>query len=293
MATDISDLMQRIEKSVDFLSTDELKKLHGEMEKKGFIDSDLEEDPNAIKEALQKISIEDLEQIAPSAIKMLISELTAEEEEAASVNIEIQSKSQTTDETEESLILEATQILNQRPKAGAEIPKDLQPRVAYIFAKLHNKFSLSFREIERRIDLSRQTISNYEERYAEEQPDTIRMWIQSVESKVFSKVEETIGKQAAARTIATLKENITIGDMVREKFAAAAYVRGYDLYIAKDFERLIYKALNLFFEIDGIFQSIIDTERENQKLRNNIQVLKKRNSYLNTLVYERNFLEGE
>jgi hypothetical protein len=276
MATDISDLMQRIEKAVDFLTIDELKNLRGEMEKKGFLNLDSKEDPDAIKEALQHISIEDLDGIAPSAIKMLISELTAAEDTTSSIIGEEQ-KPQTIEENEETLVQEAVRILAQRPKPGAEVPRDLQPRMMYILSKLHHKFSVAYREIERRIALSRQTIANYSDKYEDEQPDTVKMWVQSVENKVYSKTEETIAKQASTRAIETLKGNILLGDVIRNTYAGVASVKGYNLHDQKHLEKVIKEGASLFFSIDGIQENIMKIERENEILRNQNVSLKKVN----------------
>lgn len=268
MTIEFTEFTQRVNKAIDFLSPEELRNLREGMEKKDCINKDSnKDDADVIRKGLSVISIDDLETIAPSAIKMLISELTTAELNVPSVNTEESKPQTTTDETEESLVQEAVKILAQRQKPGAEIPRDLQPRMAYIFAKLHHKFFISYREIERQIALSRQTIANYSNKFEDDQPDTVKMWIQSVENKVSSKVEETLGKQASARAIETLKGNIILGDVIREKYSGIASSRGYNLFDQRHLEKVIKEGVSLFFSIDGIENAIIKIEKENEYLR--------------------------
>jgi hypothetical protein len=77
-----------------------------------------------------------------------------------------------------------------------------------------------------------------------------------------------------------LKENITIGDAVREKWAAAAGIKGYNLYSSPDLNKVINQGVSLFFEIDGIHQNIMKIEKENEKLRTQNFSLKKVNADL-------------
>lgn len=289
-----NEILTRVNQTLEKMDSSELKNLHADLVDRGYISDVGDEELNAedlqedIKNSLKKISAEELNEIAPPQIKQILSQLEAEVPEEISENKE-QKIDVSEEETKETLIAEAVEIIAQRPRENAEIPVDLQPRLKYIISKLHIKFQISHREISRLINLNRATVANYEEKYVSEQPDLIKMWSQSVENKVFAKTEETISKQASLRAITTLRENITISDNVREKFAAAAAVRGYNLYDVKDFEKLLNKSIHLFFEIDGIFQSIMDVERENQKLRDIVHILKKQINQLNTLLYERNF----
>ncbi len=281
----IDEFNQKVFRIINGLDLREITNIHNALIEKGFCEKtpDLTETnlKKEIKNAFQRVSIEDLETIVPDKIQDVIAEFKDENgnELISDENQEITQPLQQ-EETAESLVSEASKIVAQRSTTNSEIPRDLQPRLSYICAKLIHKFSYSQREIAKQINLSRTSISSYDEKYFKEQPDTVKMWIQSVESKVFSRVEETVGKQAATRAIDVLKGNISFGDVVREKYVGIAAARGYNLYDQRHLEKVITQGVSLFFEIEGISQNIMKIERENEILRTQKFSLKKVNADL-------------
>jgi hypothetical protein len=104
-------------------------------------------------------------------------------------------------------------------------------------------------------------------------------------------VETTMARATSDRASSLIKDSLSIADKIREQFANQAAVRGFNLYNSEGLESLINKSVILYFEIDSIYKVIIDLENQNQKLRNTVQLLKKRNIDLNNLVYSKNFGE--
>ena len=293
---DISEFYDKIFKIIDSLESAELIDIHNHFYEKGCYETlnlsidtkNITQVKEAIKKGLQKISLEDLDSFSPVKIKEVIKEFTnpdeTDEYDTETQNI-IQSSQE---ETQESLTKEAINIGSQRQNDRQEIPRDLQKRLGYIIAKLNVKYRVSRRDLAKLINLNRNTINEYTNQCLNSQPDLVKMWNQSVENKTIQGTEETIGKQATGRAISILKDSITLGDNIREKYAVVAAQKGYNLYNKGDFETLINRAVNLYFESESVYLGIVQLEKERMRLYNQVAHLKKQNSELNELLLVNN-----
>ncbi len=293
---DISEFYDKIFKIIDSLESAELIDIHNHFYEKGCYETlnlsidtkNITQVKEAIKKGLQKISLEDLDSFSPVKIKEVIKEFTnpdeTDEYDTETQNI-IQSSQE---ETQESLTKEAINIGSQRQNDRQEIPRDLQKRLGYIIAKLNVKYRVSRRDLAKLINLNRNTINEYTNQCLNSQPDLIKMWNQSVENKTIQGTEETIGKQATGRAISILKDSITLGDNIREKYAVVAAQKGYNLYNKGDLETLINRAVNLYFESESVYLGIVQLENERMRLYNQNAILKKQNLELNELLLVNN-----
>lgn len=289
---DISEFYDKIFKIIDGLESTELINIHNHFYEKGCYETlnlsidikDITQVKEAIKKGLQKISLEDLDSFSPSKIRNVIKEFTNPEETDDFDNEYHNTILPSQEETQESLTKEAINIGSQRQNDRQEIPKDLQKRLGYIIAKLNVKYKVSRRELAKLVNLNRNTINEYTNQCLNSQPDLIKMWNQSVENKTIQGTEETIGKQATGRAISILKDSITLGDNIREKYAVVAAQKGYNLYNRGDLETLINRAVNLYFESESVYLGIVQLENERMWLYNKVAYLKKQNSDLNKLL---------
>lgn len=285
---DITEFNEKIFHIIDGLNPSETEKIQKALFEKGSCEnisnnSDQSAAKEAVKKGIQKISMEDLESIAPEQIKEIIQQFKDsttndfynDEETQDVVNL-----SNKQEETKDDLIREAISISGQRLNDREEIPRDLRTRLGYIAAKLNVKYKLSKREITKLININNITVSKYISECVNSQPDLVRMWSGSAEAKSIQKIEETMAKTSADRTIANLKDSIYIADNIREKYAIVAAQTGYNLYAQGDLERLVNKAVQLYFSIDSVYINIIALELENTRLRQQMELLKDNNEEL-------------
>lgn len=272
---------------IDALEPSKLTELHNKLSERGLYDentnlTEIGMDASKIKELvkssiLHRASIDDLKEFGDEKIQSLIQEFTNPIDADDDVGGQI--KQTEPDESQETLIREAIQILSQRANNREEVPKDLQARLGYIISKLNIKYKLSKRDTAKLINLHRNTINDYANQCQKTYPDLMRLWGQSIDNLTQRKTEETITKQASDRAIAILRDNINIGDTVREKFSIQAAQRGLNLYSCNDLETLIIKSVNLYFSMDMIHGMIRELEEKNERLlkENNSLILQKTN----------------
>ncbi len=289
LCMDIKDFNTKLFGIIDVLESTEAKELSEQLYKKGCygrdftfrdIGNDIKKLKDAIKIGVQKISIEDLDSFAPPAIKQAIQEFI-DLNEVPDETFYNQPSEQT--ESKDSLIQEAIQINSQRRSDREEIPRDLQKRMGYIIAKLNVMYKLPRTDIAKLINIHRNTVNDYAKSTMQSQPDLIKMWGQSVENKTNQKVEETISKHVGEKAISTVRDNINLGDGLREKYAVIAAQRGYNLYSPGDLEKLVNSAVLLFFSNDAVYANIIALETENTRLRCQVNELKEQNKEIGIL----------
>ncbi len=294
---DISEFYDKIFKIIDGLESTELIDIHNHFYEKGCYETlnlsidtkNITQVKEAIKKGIQKISLEDLDSFSPIKIKEVIKEFT-NPDETDEYDTETQNIIQSShEETQESLTKEAINIGSQRQNDRQEIPRDLQKRLGYIIAKLNVKYRVSRRDLAKLINLNRNTINEYTNQCLNSQPDLVQMWSQSIENKTIQGTEETIGKQATGRAISILKDSITLGDNIREKYAVVAAQKGYNLYNKGDLETLINRAVNLYFESESVYLGIVQLENERMRLYNQVADLKKQNLELNRVLLINDF----
>lgn len=278
---DITEFYTKISDTIDGLNPTEINLIFKTLRDKGYCEDLLEnkDDQNAVKEAIketvQKISIEDLELIAPEPIKNIIqeykdqdsNEIYSDDEDSQEIINSVSNK----EETKEQLIQEALAISAGRSNGREEIPRDLRMRLSYIAAKLNVHYKLSRRQITKLINLNHITVGKYITECMNAQPDLVRIWSGSAEVKAIQRVEETMAKASAERTIATLKDSISIADNIREKYAVNASIKGFNIYNRSDLERLVNQAVQLYFSMDSVYTNIISLENENERLRQQIK----------------------
>ncbi len=278
---DIKDFNNKLFGIIDVLESTEVKELSDQLYRKGcygrdFTFRDIRDDIKKLKDAIkigvQKISIEDLDSFAPPTIRQAIQEFIdsneAPDETFYNQPAELM-------ESKESLIQEAIQISAQRRNDREEIPRDLQKRMGYIIAKLNVMYKLPRTDIAKLINVHRNTVNEYARTTMQSQPDLIKMWGQTVENKTNQKVEETISKHVGEKAISTVRDNITLGDGLREKYTIIAAQRGYNLYSSGDLEKLVNSAVQLYFSNDSVYTNIVALEMENARLRQQVNVLQK------------------
>jgi len=277
---DIKDFNTKLFGIIDALESTEAKELSEQLYKKGCygrdftfrdIGSDIKKLKDAIKIGVQKISIEDLDSFAPPTIRQAIQEFI-DSNEVPDESFYNQPPEQS--ESKEALIQEAIQISAQRRNDREEIPKDLQKRMGYIIAKLNVMYKLARTDIAKLINIHRNTVNDYAKTTMQSQPDLIKMWGQSIENKTNLKVEETISRHVGEKAISTVRDNINLGDGLREKYATIAAQRGYNLYLSGDLEKLVNSAVQLYFSNDDVYINIVALEAENARLRQQVNVLR-------------------
>jgi len=280
LCMDIKDFNTKLFGIIDALESIEAKELSEQLYKKGYygrdftfrdIGSDIKKLKDAIKIGIQKISIEDLDSFAPPLIKHAIQEFI-DQNEVPDETFYNQPSEQS--ESKEALIQEAIQISSQRRNDREEIPRDLQKRLGYIIAKLNVMYKLPRTDIAKLINIHRNTVNEYARTTMQSQPDLIKMWGQTVENKTNQKVEETISKHVAEKAISTVRDNITLGDGLREKYYSIASQKGYNLYSSGDLEKLVNSAVQLYFSNDSVYINIVALEAENARLRQQVNVLR-------------------
>lgn len=269
---------------IDSLEPGKLTELHNKLHEKGLYDekvnlSEIGTDTTKIKEivkssVLHRASIDDLKEFDNEQIQQLIQDFTNPDDFDET---EGQTKPLEQDESQEALVREAIQILSQRNNNKEQVPIDLQPRLGYIVSKLNVKFKVSRRDIAKLINLHRNTVNEYANQCQKTYPDLTRLWGQSIDNLTQRKTEETISKQVSDRAIAILKDNINIGDTIRNKFSMQAAQRGLNLYSHNDLEALVTKSVNLYFSMDMIHGMIRELEEKNERLlkENNSLTLQK------------------
>jgi len=282
---DITEFYTKISETINGLTPEEINLIFKILKEKGYCD-DLQinkNDQNAIKDAIkervQKISIEDLELITPEPIKKIIQEYkdqdlneiySDDDEDSQEIINSVSNK----EETKEQLIQEALAISSNRGNDREEIPKDMRTRLSYIASKLNIKYKLSKRQITKLINLNHITVGKYITECVNAQPDLIRIWSGSAEAKSIQKIEDTMAKTSADRTITNLKDSISIADNIREKYAIIAAQRGYNLYSSGDLEKLVNSAVQLYFSNDSVYINIIALETENERLRQQVNIFR-------------------
>ena len=129
---------------IDGLNPSEIEIIHKALYEKGCCENlsnnnDQSATKEAVKKGIQKISMEDLESIAPEQIKEIIQKF-----KDSSTNDFYNDDAQDVtnlfnkqEETREDLIREAVSISAQRLNDREEIPKDLQTRLGYKIGRAH------------------------------------------------------------------------------------------------------------------------------------------------------------
>lgn len=277
---DIKDFNTKLFGIIDVLESIEAKELSEQLYKKGCygrdftfrdIGNDIKKLKDAIKIGVQKISIEDLDLFAPPLIKQAIQEFI-DQNEVPDETFYNQPTEQS--ESKEALIQEAIQISAQRRNDREEIPRDLQKRMGYIIAKLNVMYKLPRTDIAKLINIHRNTVNDYAKTTMQSQPDLIKMWGQSVENKTDRKIEETVSKHVSDKAVSVVRDNINLGDGLREKYAIIAAQRGYNLYSSGDLEKLVNSAVQLYFSNDSVYINIIALETENARLRQQVNIFR-------------------
>lgn len=286
---DIKDFNTKLFGIIDALESTEAKELSEQLYKKGCygrdftfrdIGSDIKKLKDAIKIGVQKISIEDLDSFAPAVIKQTIQEFI-DANEVPDETFYNQPSEQI--ESQEHLIQEAIQISAQRRSDREEIPRDLQKRMGYIIAKLNIMYKLPRTDIAKLINIHRNTVNEYARTTMQSQPDLIKMWGQTVENKTNLKIEDTISRHVGEKAISTVRDNINLGDGLREKYAIIAAQRGYNLYSSGDLEKLVNSAVQLYFANDSVYTNIVALEAENLRLRQQVSVLREQNEEMDEI----------
>ena len=291
---DITEFNNNIFQIIDGLNQTELELIFKALHEKGCCEniSDTKDQSTikeAIKKGIQKISMEDLESIAPQPIKDIIQEFKDQGSEEFynedEDNQDLINTANNQEETQEQLVREAISISAQRSNDREEIPRDLQRRLGYIAAKLNIRYKLSKRQITKLININNITVNKYITECLNAQPDLVKLWGQNAEVKSIQKIEDTMAKTAANKTIAALKDSISIADKLRENYAIPAAQRGYDLYNSGDLEKLVNSAVQLYFSNDSVYATIIALENENVRLRRQVNELREDTEELDILKY--------
>ncbi|MCJ7773454.1 MAG: hypothetical protein MUP22_10020 [Desulfobacterales bacterium] len=284
---DITEFNNNIFQIIDGLNHTDIETIHKALYEKGCCENisntnNTKNDQALIKEAIkkgiQKISMEDLESIAPQPIKDIIQEFKYQSSEEIynedEDNQDLVNAANIKEETQEQLVREAISISAQRSNDREEIPRDLQRRLGYIASKLNIHYKLSKRQITKLININHITVGKYITECLNAQPDLIKLWGQTAEVKSIQKIDDTMAKTAANRTINILKDSISIADNIREKYAISAAQKGYDLYNRGDLEKLVNSAVQLYFSNDSVYINIVALEAENARLRQQVNVLR-------------------
>lgn len=229
---------------------------------------------NIIKEIEQVEQIEDEKRAPPQSVPV--------EEDAGSPTL----RGIEEVETKEKLIQELIFIHNQMVE-GKGIPINYRDRYSEIMVLLNEKYSMSYQDIQSVANINKNTIGkaikNYKKDHPIERPDD------RVLTKSESKVAEKLTGKVTAKADEIIEDDLELAIHIRDTYLKEAYLRGISL------RELVDTAIPIWFNIDGIYNTMLNMERETLTLKEHIKTLEfinfnlsKRNVTLNRVLISSN-----
>ena len=167
-------------------------------------------------------------------------------------------------ETKEKLIQELIFIHSQMVE-GKGIPTQYRERYSEIMVLLNEKYSLSHQDIQSAANINKNTIGkaikNYKKNHPIERPDD------KVVSLSESKVAQKLTGKVTAKADEIIEGDMELAIHIRDTYLKEAYLRGIGLM------ELVDTAIPIWFNIEGIYNTMMNMERENLTLKEHIKIL--------------------
>jgi len=287
------------DKIIDELDEKTLREFHKRLAEHGFYqgilninDIDIDETDLSILKEHVKVGVqgpggyEKLMEIGPDSIKKEIESINApiiqgvQDESEEPPTLEIPTglappppPPQET-ETKEKLIQELLHI-NGFLIPGIGVPEAHRPRYAEILNLLNEKHSMTQADIQRATHISTKAVSRAIAQYKKSHTHPI---IERPDTKVVTLSESKVAQKLTGKVVQKADEIIE-GDMelaihIRETYLQEAYMRGISLM------ELVDTAIPIWFNIEGIYSTMMNMERENLTLKEQVKRLETENSSL-------------
>jgi hypothetical protein len=272
--------------AIDTLTEDELRAFHVALVQDGCYEGLLNlkeiEDGrislrDAVKIGVQGAGYEKLKEIGPESIRKEIETIdnkpvviTTEEDSGEGEEKESESDAEP-GVTKEKLILELIGIWKSfRPGRG--LPPELQPRYGQILILLSEKHHMTQLEIQDATKISNMTIGKAIARWKKAHP--IKSPDQAVAERAQKVVEKTVTERVTDEADRIIEEDIKLALHIRETYLKDAYLRGISLM------ELVDTAIPIWFDLEGIYNTMLNMERNIIALREYSKKLEARNDYL-------------
>lgn len=276
------------DKVIDGLDNETLREFHKKLVENGFYQGILnvneidENDMNKLREHV-KVGVqgpggyEKLMEIGPDSIKKEIESINTpiivpeqpqeqqeEPPEIQPTGLEIPQET----ETKEKLIQELI-FINSGIIPGIGVPAPQRPRYGEILTLLNEKYRMSQLEIQRATQISNRAvaraIAQYKKSQVLERPDT------KVVTQSESKVAQKLTNKVVSKADEIIEGDMELAIHIREMYLKEAYMRGISLM------ELVDTAIPIWLNIEGIYQTMMNTEREILLLKDRIKVLETEN----------------
>lgn len=276
------------DKIIDNLDDNILREFHKRLVEHGFYQGILnlneidETDVNILREHV-KVGVqgpggyEKLMEIGPDSIKKEIAAINApiivqdegpEEPPAPEIPTGLEVP-QT--ETKEKLIQELIHI-NSMLVPGIGVPESHRPRYGEILTLLNEKYRMTQVDIQSATQISNKSvakaIAQYKKAHPIERPDT------KVVTLSESKVAQKLTGKVVAKADEIIEGDMELGIHIRDTYLKEAYMRGISLM------ELVDTAIPIWFNIEGIYSTMMNMERENLTLKEYIKALEIENTRL-------------
>lgn len=255
----------------------------------GVDETDLHKLRKDVKVGVQGAGYEKLRDIGPESIKREIESIDnapviVQEPDVEEVPLGLQAPDE--EETKEKLIQELIHISSLRAPGIGVLPQ-YRDRYGEILTALNEKYSMTHLDIQRVSQISNKTVAKSLAQYKEKHP------IERPDDRVLTKSESKVAEKLTAKVTAKADEIIE-GDMelaihIRDTYLKEAYLRGISL------RELVDTAIPIWFNIEGIYNTMLNMERETLTLKEHIKTLEsinfnlsKRNVTLNRVLISSN-----
>jgi len=236
----------------------------------GVDETDIHKLRKDVKVGVQGAGYEKLREIGPESIKKEIESIDNEPiivpQESEPYEVEIPSglSAPKEAETKEKLIQELIHISSLRTP-GIGVPPQYRDRYGEVLTSLNEKHSMTHLDIQRASQISNKTIAKsiaqYKEKHPIERPDD------RVLTKSESKVAEKLTAKVTAKADEIIEDDMELAIHIRDTYLKEAYLRGISL------RELVDTAIPIWFNIDGIYNTMLNMERETLTLKEHIRGL--------------------
>lgn len=225
-----------------------------------------------VKVGVQGAGYEKLKDIGPDSIKKEIEAINNEPvivHEVNEIDDEIPPPDKDEPETKEKCIQEIIHITSFR-KPGIGIPEQYRERYGEILKILNEKYQMTQLDIQKATSISNKTIAKIIAKYKEEHP-IINKPDDRVVNQAGTKVALKLTAKVTEEADKTIEEDMELAIHIRETYLKEAYLRGIGLM------ELVDTAIPIWFGIDNIYELMMNMERENLTLKEQLKALEAEN----------------
>ena len=266
--------MVDFDKIIDELDDNALREFHKKLSENGFYQGILnikvdETDLNTLREHV-KVGVqgpggyEKLLEIGPDSIKKEIESINSPIIVPEEIDIPTGSEAPQENDTKEKLIQELIHI-GDMMVPGIGVPAAYRDRYGEIITTLNEKYSMTQLDIQRATQISNKAVARAIIQYKKSRP------IERPDTKVVTLSESKVAQKLTGKVTAKADEIIE-GDMelaihIRDTYLKEAYLRGIGLM------ELVDTAIPIWFNIEGIYNTMMNMERESLTLKEHIKML--------------------